>query len=111
MAHDKADGPKRLKITNQFRSKASLVYDLNCDGNRLTLRITGRQSAEDAGEWHVEARTSTAGAGPSLEAWGPTRRDALLVVAAQWKERAYELALPVFDWDAVAAALTEVRAL
>jgi hypothetical protein len=100
MAHDKADGPKRLKITNQFRSKASLVYDLNCDGNRLTLRITGRQSAEDAGEWHVEARTSTAGAGPSL-----------LVVAAQWKERAYELALPVFDWDAVAAALTEVRAL
>jgi hypothetical protein len=110
MTERKSDDVK-LKITNQFRSKAGFVYDLRCDGARLTVNITQRQGAGDAGEWHVEASTKAAASDAAIAAWADTRVAALQEVGRQWSSRAAELGLPTFDWDAVATALTNVRAV
>jgi hypothetical protein len=106
-----ADEAKRVKITNQFRTRTGISYDLKCDGARLTVCITQRRGPSDEGEWRVEARTKLIGEEASLESWGPTRRDALVGVGKEWASRSMELGLPSFDWDAVATALGEVKAL
>ena len=110
MTERKSDDVK-LKITNQFRSKAGFCYDLRCDGARLTVNITPRQGAGDEGEWHVEANAKPAPEDAGIAAWGATRVDALREVGRQWSSRSQELGLPTFDWDAVATALTNVRAV
>jgi hypothetical protein len=55
--------------------------------------------------------STSASADATVEAWGPTRIDALREVARLWTERTLQLNLPSFDWDAVAKALSEVRAV
>ncbi len=105
----RSEESRRLKITNQFRTRTGLVYDFKCDGARLTVTITARQNSADPGEWHVEARSAGPAQGPGVDAWGATRREAVLGAAGQWRSRTFEL--PAFDWDAVIAALAEVRAL
>jgi hypothetical protein len=42
---------------------------------------------------------------------GPTPKDALQAVGRAWVSKSAEHALPRFDWEAVATALAEVRAL
>ena len=103
--------PETLRITNQFRSKTGFVYDLKCNGERLTINITPRQNTGDAGEWSVEARLGSSPDAKSVPAWGSTRLDALREVGRLWTSQATELGLPTFDWDAVATALSNVRAL
>ncbi len=99
-----------LRITNQFRSKGSMVYDLRCNGERLTLTVSPRTSEHDGGEWRVEARTSGRPEEDVVERWGPTRIDALRAVGLEWTERLAR-GLPRFDWEAVAQALIAVRAV
>ena len=101
-----------LKITNQFRSKGGMAYDLKCEGVRLTLLVSAKTTLDDPGEWRVEAR----GARTSEDAavviqWGATRIEALRAVAASWAEALQTTGMRVFDWDAVAQVLTSVRAL
>jgi hypothetical protein len=108
MAEKNPDG---LKITNQFRSRTGFVYDLKCEGARLTVSITQRQNPTDAGEWCVEARPNPAPEAGPIAAWGATKIDALREVGRLWVDKATELGLPRFDWQAVATALTDVRAL
>lgn len=95
---------------NQFRSRTGFVYDLKENGARLTVSISQRQGVTDPGEWSVAARAG-APADAAIEAWGPTRTDAFREVARLWAEKALLLHLPSFDWEAVATALSEVRAL
>jgi len=107
MTEKKTDG---LRITNQFRSRSGFVYDLRCEGATLVLSITPRVKPEDPGAWSVEARVGTKDAVP-ITAWGPTKRDALREVGAAWMARASSANLPTFDWEAVATALSAVRAV
>jgi hypothetical protein len=103
-----------LRITNQFHSKGGMAYDLKCRGARLSLHITQRTRADDAGEWHIEARgpAEQGGSAVVVGEWGATRRTALGAVARAWREAAVAQQRPdVFDWDAIAAALDTVRAL
>jgi hypothetical protein len=107
---ERAD-PTALKITNQFRARTGFVYDLKADGVRLTLTISQRQGNEEPGDWFVGAKTSSAPDAAAIEAWGATRIDTLREVARLWDEKSLELHLPRFDWDAVAKALSDVRAV
>ena len=107
---ERAD-PTALKITNQFRSRTGFVYDLKSDGVRLTLTISQRQGHDEPGEWFVGAKTSSAPDAASIEAWGATRIDTLREVARLWGEKTMEMQLPRFDWEAVAKALSDVRAV
>jgi hypothetical protein len=100
-----------LKITNQFRARGGMAYDLKCKGTRLTLLVSPRTTPDDEGEWRVEARSNR----PQEEAvvvaeWGPTRIEALRAVGRSWTSNA-PTELGMFDWEAVAQVLQTVRAL
>jgi hypothetical protein len=98
-----------LRITNQFHSKGSMVYDLREGGARLTVVVTQRASADDRDEWRVQARTGGQPDAPHVEEWGPTKIDALRAVGKTWESPAS--GLPRFDWEAVVRALLAVRAV
>lgn len=102
-----------VRITNQFRAKSGFIYDLKSEEAPLTLSIAPRESPEDEGEWRVEARAARGEGGDavSIDAWGPSRAEALQGVARIWAERRTELGLPSVNWDEVAVVLGEVRAL
>jgi hypothetical protein len=88
-----------------------MTYELECKGAELCLRISPRETPEDGGEWRVEARPGRADDAKVVAEWGATRSDALREVGRVWSTQAVDGALPTFDWDAVARALTSVRAL
>jgi hypothetical protein len=102
-----------IRITQQFRSGESMIYDFRGETGRLTLRVSGR-GGDDAGppaEWHVEART-----GSSLESvvsaeWAPTRAEALRAAGRAWNSKCVAKQLPAIDWESVALAMSAVRAL
>jgi hypothetical protein len=98
-----------LKITNQFRAKGGMAYDLKCKGTRITLLVTPRTTPDDEGDWRVEARSNTT---PDdsivVTGWGPTRMEAL---RAAGRSSTASSNLMMFDWDAVAAVLSSVRAV
>ncbi len=100
-----------LKITNQFRNKRSLVYDLKGNGSKLTLSVSPRESDKDDDEWRIEAVTRDAPDAPPVVAWGATRTAALHTLGTRWGAEADSQGLPRFDWDDVARVLVTVRAL
>jgi hypothetical protein len=99
------------KITDQFRSRTGFVYDLRCDGSKLTLFIAPTEQPSDAGQWMVEARMSHSPEMLVIAKHGTTRREALRAMAQWWRSKERELGLPKVDWEAVEKALTQVRAL
>lgn len=106
------DTKDALKITNQYRAKGGMEYWLKCEGVHLRLLVSPRSNEMDAGEWHVEARAGrSSDDGLVLGEWGPTRIDALLAVGRAWSSKLDSAGLPPFDWDAVAKALQDVKAL
>ena len=100
-----------LRITDQFRGKNGMVYDLKIGPSRLTLCIAPRMNPQDAGDWHIEAAVAKAPDGIVVAAWGPTKTAALAAVGKAWAVEAAAGTLPAFDWDAVSKALGAVRAL
>lgn len=97
----------RVKITQQFRERGNMTYELDCAGAPLSVRVF-----PDEGErWRVEARTNEATGAAVIAATGTTRRAALDDVARSWAEQAASLCLPALDWGAIATALSTVRAV
>ncbi len=105
-----ADGSPKLSIANQFRDRGSMVYDFVCSDARLTLRITSRMNEDDPNEFRIDASEGSRGE-VFVTGWGETRAAALAAVGVTWRETHEGLGLPMFDWEAVAAALNAVRAL
>jgi hypothetical protein len=106
------DRSPAVRITNQFRKREAMVYDLSCDDVRLTLEITARAAGEGLeDEWHIEAFARQAPEKPTLGGPGRTRREALAAVARAWTAKDGAYGFPPLDWDAVAVALLAVRAL
>ena len=100
-----------VKITNQFRAKRGMVYDLKCEGERLTVGICPRENDDEAGDWRVDARNSSTPEALVVSEWGATRVDALREVGRAWASKAEQHGLPTYDWEAVAKALLTVRAI
>jgi hypothetical protein len=107
----KSKNESGLRITQQFRSGSAMVYDFRDNGSRLTLKIFQRQSAAEPGDFRVEAATGTGPDVPVIAGWGATRTEALQEVGKSWSAAGNASGLPVFDWEAVARVLGEVRAL
>ncbi len=105
-----AEDKEQLRIMNQFRDKRGMVYDLKCQGDRLTLRVNQREQPDDPGEWHIAAQTSAA-SDVTIAEWGPTKEEALRAVGRGWSAAAASGKLPPFDWDGIVRVLTLVRAL
>ncbi len=100
--------PDTIRITQQYHDRGGMAYDF---GSKLRVRVFARTSAEDPGEWRVEARTSDASGVPVVTGWGSTRGDALADTARLWVIASVERGLPNIDWTRVTEALGAVRAL
>jgi hypothetical protein len=101
-----------IRITQQFRSRDAMVYDLRGSAGRLTLRVTGR-GGEDGPptDWRIEAATSSSPDAVIVAERGATRAEALRAVGRSWNEKRLASNLPSFDWEAVARAMAAVRAI
>ena len=101
-----------IRITQQFRSRDAMVYDLRGSAGRLTLRVTGR-GGEDGPptDWRIEAATSSSPDAVIVAERGATRAEALRAVGRSWNEKHLANNLPSFDWDSVARAMAAVRAI
>jgi hypothetical protein len=100
-----------VRITNQFRRRDAMVYDLACEDVRLTIEVTQRQNDDGLGEWVVEAHTRQAAERPTVHEPGVTRNDALRAVARVWAAKQGAYGFPQLDWEAVSAAMLVVRAI
>src|SRR5579864_9358657 len=74
-----------VRITQQFRSRDAMVYDLRAIIGRLTLRVTGRGGDDGPPtEWRIEASTSSSPDAVVVAERGVTRAEALRAVGRSW---------------------------
>jgi hypothetical protein len=100
-----------VRITNQFRRREAMVYDLSCEDIRLTIEVAQRPNEDGLGEWVVEAHARQSVNMPTINEPGMTRNDALRAVARSWMARQGADGFPALDWEAVSAAMLGVRAI
>jgi hypothetical protein len=100
-----------VRITNQFRRREAMVYDLACEDVRLTIEVAQRRNDDGLGEWFVEAHARQAAERPTIQEPGATRNEALHAVARAWVAKQGAYGFPALDWDAVSAAMLSVRAI
>jgi hypothetical protein len=106
------DEDSAIRITQQFRARDAMVYDLRGRAGRLTLRITGRGGGDGPPtEWRIEASTSSSPDAFVVAEGGATRAETLRAVGRSWNERSLANNLPSFDWESVARAMAAVRAI
>ena len=75
-----------------------MAYELVCNDVEVSVRVTPSMSSDDPAAWRITG-------------WATTRTEALSEVSRRWASGQSTHGLPVFDWDAAARALGEVRAL
>lgn len=101
-----------IRITQQFRARDAMVYDLRGSAGRLTLRITGQGGGDGPPtEWRIEASTSSSADAVVVAEGGATRAEALRAVGRSWNEKRLANNLPSFDWASVARAMAAVRGI
>lgn len=105
-----AEDKRPVRITQQFREAHNMTYELECSGAQLIVRVFPL-GGEAPTEWRVEARASRAADAAVASATGPSRAVALERVAESWRDNATTRDAGTFDWNAVAQAMTAVRAL
>lgn len=101
------DGAK-VAMTQQYRDRHALTYELSCSGKLLTLRFIF--PVDDAHDWQVEAQIQP-GSTSAVTASAMTRERAFAALVGACGLSSCQLADPGFDWDGVAKALRAVRAL
>lgn len=104
----KEKNPFAVRITQQYRRKNGMTYELLGDGNRLVVRMFPRETPTEPDEWRCEACDGADRDEVLVSVWGPTRADALSAVGRRWDEHTRA---PKFDWLEVAKALEMVRAI
>ena len=101
-----------LRITQQFRARDAMVYDLRDSAGRLTLRVTGRGDGDGPPtEWRIEASTGGSPDAVVVAEDGTSRAEALRAVGRSWNEKRLTSNLPSFDWESVARVMAAVRAI
>lgn len=99
----------RVKVLQQSRTHGQMVYDLDCMGTPLTVRMSMAEGDVDA--FRLEARGSDVAGAFVATATAATRRGALADVVRIWNEDASSRGVPPLEGDALAAALQDVRAV
>ena len=104
-----ATDPDSPKITMQYRSKGTMIYELECKGGiSLDLHVSSNASEDD---WRVEAHNGRAEGAVVLAGSASTAMEALRELGRAWAAEASERGLPRHDWDAVVRVLHAVRAV
>ena len=102
-----ADSPK-TRITQQFRERHNMTYELECAGTPLVLRMFPAEGETEA--WRVEARRSDQPDAVVAIASAPTREQALREIEAFGRDQPAS-GLSALDWEAVIKALVSVKAI
>lgn len=104
--------PRATRIAMQHFRGDTLVCELRTGETSLILHISrGDGEGDRSAGWRIEAHDKVVGEDIVVAASGPTRRAALAEVSRQWGERGPELGLHLVEWDAIAVALSSVRAI
>lgn len=98
----------RVVMTQQYRDRLGLTYELSCSAKLLTLRFV--LPLDDAHDWRVEARVLPGASSPMI-AEGMTREQAFQALVAACGDAKDDPAPWQLDWDGIAAALRAVRGL
>ena len=94
-----------VRITQQFRERNNMTYELDCSGTPLVLRIFFPEDTPATGDWRIEART---GQGLTATASAPSRPEALQTIARDWPRTS---AASDLDWAGITRAMSAVRAI
>jgi hypothetical protein len=105
------DDEVAARITNQFRSRDAMVYDLSCGGARLTISIGESRGGDGPTSWRAEAHARQAPERPTVAETGATRGEAVEAVARAWAAKDGAWGFPRLDWEGIAQALRAVRAI
>ena len=97
--------PEAARITSQFRERATMVYELDCTGTALSIKMGPEDPRELA--WRLEV--SVRGTSDVASASGQTRVAALEALVAEASSALGVLG--ALDWAAIKVALTTVRAV
>jgi hypothetical protein len=97
-----------VAVTQQYRDRRGLTYELTCSGKLLTLRFIF--PVDDADDWQVEARLLP-GPPSAVTAGAVTRERAFRALIEAWGSSGNQLADSELDWEAVGAVLRAVKAL
>jgi len=101
-----------VRISNQYRDRdrsQGMIYELRWGDEKLVLR--SKQSADTSAQWRFSAHPMASPQLAIIGEWGATRIEAFRAMRDLWTAKGPSLGLAKFDWDQVATALTEVRAL
>ena len=102
-----AEPKSKVKILQQFRERSNMVYDLDCAGAPLTLRI----SRDEQGLYCVEARSTEAADAIVARGSAATGVEALAEALRLWNVAAAATPRLAIDADAVTRAIRDVRAI
>jgi hypothetical protein len=94
-----------VSMSQQYRERRGMVYELDCSGQRLTLRLLFQE--EQSSQRRIEASVRELEAA----ATGATLQLALGAVAEEWARLSAERGAPEIAWAEVTAVLKTVRAL
>lgn len=108
--HSRVEAPVTAKITSQFRERTNMVYELDCEGTRLTIKMFPEDPNGDTWRLHAFVKSATDEI-VGLEASSSTRGAALADLARRWPEAESPTSMFKLDWPAITQALATVRAI
>jgi hypothetical protein len=106
----KAKEPVSVRITQQFRERNNMTYELDCSGTALVLRVFFPAVGVDTTDWRIEACTPHPLPGVSATASAQSRAEAFEAVAERWP-LSTPTAAPSLDWSGIARAMRAVHAI
>jgi hypothetical protein len=98
----------KVLMTQQYRDRNGMTYELSCSGKLLTLRFVF--PLDDTHDWQVEARL-VPGPTSAVIVTAMTREKALLALVEASTATGSDLADSGLDWEGVTKALRAVRAI
>ena len=104
------DAPSKITITQQFRERHNMTYELDCAGVALVLRVFFPAETGPV-EWRIEARGKGAGESIVIDKVAATRELAFQAICGAWPGGSLPTATPSYDWDSVTQVLRSVRAI
>jgi hypothetical protein len=100
------------RIVMQYFRGNTLVCELRTPEAPLSVHISpGNDDGDRDAGWRIEAHGKVIDKDIVVAASGTTRRNALTEVSTRWSAQRPELGLFLVDWEAVAVALSAVRAI
>ena len=105
----KVENESGVRITDQFRQREAIVYDLKCDSIRISISISPETTANET--WKADVVAKMMPDRPSVSAVGQSRSEALGALEEAWCEKGETGGLPALDWKAIRQALVAVRAI